>query len=69
MSVNDSFSREDCIREYTDHMNSSKQGYYGSLESYAKTISPLIGGLSPFSKEGWKLIVENEGIYKIKRIS
>ena len=64
MSVNDSFSREDCIREYTNHMNSNKQGYYGSLENYAKAISPLIGGLSPFSKEGWKLIVENDGIYK-----
>lgn len=64
MSVNDSFSREDCIREYTNHMNSHKQGYYASLESYAKAISPLIGGLSPFSKEGWKTIVENEGIYK-----
>lgn len=64
MSMNDSFSREDCIREYTDHMNSKKQGYYGSLESYAKTISPLIGGISPFSKEGWKAVVENDGIYK-----
>lgn len=64
MSMNDSFSREDCIREYNDHMNSHKQGYYGSLESYAKTISPLIGGNSPFSKEGWKTIVENDGIFK-----
>ena len=25
MSVNDSFSREDCIREYTNHMNSNVQ--------------------------------------------
>lgn len=64
MSMNDSFSREDCIREYNDHMNSHKQGYYGSLESYAKTISPLIGGLSPFSKEGWKAVVENDGIFR-----
>lgn len=65
MSVNDSFSRENCIREYTNHMNASKQGYYSLLESYAKAISPLIGGKSPFSKEGWKEIVENDGIYKV----
>lgn len=64
MSINDSFSREDCIREYEDHMNSHKQGYYGSLESYVRSISPLIGGASPFSKEGWKTIVENDGIFK-----
>lgn len=64
MSINDSFSRENCVREYNDHMNSHKQGYYGSLEAYARAISPLISGNSPFSKEGWKAIVENDGIYK-----
>lgn len=64
MSVNDSFSREGCAKEYIDHMNSSKQGYYGNLESYANQISPLIGGASPFTKEGWKAIVENDGIFK-----
>lgn len=64
MSINDSFSREDCVREYKDHMNSHKQGYYNSLESYTRAITPLIGGASPFSKEGWKTIVENDGIFK-----
>lgn len=55
-------SREDCIREYENHMSSEKQGYYRALESYANALTPLVG-TSPFSKEGWKKIISDEGLF------
>lgn len=55
-------SREDCVREYEQHMNSKKQGYHSVMSQYAATLSPLIGG-SPFSKEGYKAIVENDALF------
>lgn len=60
---NASLSREECLKEYESHVSSRNQGYYKTLESYANTFAPLLGGKSPYSKEGWDQIISNDGYF------
>lgn len=59
---NGMITRADCIKEYENHMSSGKQGYYKALESYSNALTPLVG-CSPFSKEGWRKIIDNDGLF------
>ena len=49
-------TKEDCLRTYNEHMNSHNQGYFKTMQKFASTMMPLVGGSSPFSKESWDKI-------------
>ena len=54
-------TREDAIKVYNATL-AKNQGYYKTMESYARKMAPLVGG-SPFSFESWKKIVTSDSIY------
>lgn len=61
-----SFTKEDAVKEYEQHLKNHNQGYFKAMESYNRKLSSHIGR-SPFSFEGWKNILENDGLYNIAK--
>lgn len=61
---NSLLSREECYKEYDAHLKMRNQGYHTHLQAYANELAPLLRGKSPFSKEGWDEIVNNDGYFK-----
>lgn len=62
-------TKDDCIKQYEAHMNDHAQGYFKKMQDYANRMSSIVG-CSPFSKEGWQKILENDGLFnKAKQLS
>jgi len=62
-------TREDCEKVYSDHLRDHNQGYHRTMNKFATEMYRLIGE-SPFTVEGWKKIIDNDGFYnKAKAIS
>ena len=56
-------TKEDCLRTYNEHMNSHNQGYFKTMQKFASTMMPLVGGASPFSKESWDKILNSDALF------
>ena len=57
-------SKEDAIRTYENHMKDFNQGYFKSMEKFANTMLPMVGGTdSPFSKEAWGKILKSDSLW------
>lgn len=61
---NQMITREDALNMYKSHIADSSQGYFKSMQKFADSMVPLVGGDSPFSKEGWDKILKSDGLWE-----